>query len=691
MALQILPKESAVRADTNAKLLLERLVEKQTQLHLDEAIVFYNFPLFREEEKLFVADLVLVSAVHGVILISTGNAYSVEAEERLEGAYSQIFSRLVKYRKLRRGKAELAVNLESFFWTPEGQSSDVVKVGFKELEDHLSSLVAARISDEILEELISVLDGSKALIRAPERNTENFSSQSRIAIIKHLEEEIRKFDLEQRRAYMTEVDGPQRIRGLAGSGKTVVLALKAALTAIRQPEAKIAVTFYTKSLYQHIKQLITRFYRLHEDRDPDWEKLQVLHAWGGATVDGLYYKVAQRFGHRPLNYGQAQALSRSQPFGAACQILLNDPSVHSAFDYVFVDEAQDFPPEFMRLALRLATEEKLVIAYDVFQTIFDLEVPTAASLFGTDEENAPAITFDEDIFLHKCYRNPREILVCSHAIGFGIYGRRIVQMLESREHWEDFGYEVHGNLTAGQEVSITRPEENSPSSISSSCDLDEIISARVFTRPADEIAHVAAKIRDEIQKQGVPAEEILVVCADDRNAANYLSSIKTALNEFEIRSNNLQDDTFSLRDFQKVGAVTLSTVYKAKGNEAYSVYLVGIDALFHQPTPQTRNKAFTGMTRAKGWLHVTGIGPAGQVFVDELRAAKKNFPELKFIYPSEQQLVYMKRDLVQVDPEEIYTEWSKLESGLDPEDYERFLRRKLRETMAKRRAKKKMA
>lgn len=400
--------------------------------------------------------------------------------------------------------------------------------------------------------------------------------------------------------------------------------------------------------------------------------------------------MAQRFGHQPLNFGQASAVSRDKPFAYACGRLLADTSVGSAYDYVFVDEAQDFPPEFMKLALRLAIEEKLVIAYDVFQTIFDVEVPTAASLFGVDDTNEAAITFDEDIILHKCYRNPREILVCAHAIGFGIYGSKIVQMLESTEHWQDFGYEVQGKLVAGQQVVITRPVESSPSSISTSHSIDEIIGVRTFSKAAEEIQHVTERIQDEITKQGTPPEDILVICADDRNAAAYLNSLKIGLAKLGIQTNNLQDDSFSLRDFQREGAITLSTVYKAKGNEAYSVYIVGIDSLFYSPTPRSRNRAFTAMTRAKGWLYVTGVGAAASQFERELQAAKANCPNLLFSYPSQEQLVYMKRDLVEIDPAEVDEEISRLAAGLEPEDFERLLRKKLRELQGRKRNKKKI-
>jgi superfamily I DNA and RNA helicase len=684
--MQILPKESAARADLSAKLLLDHMVQRQVELSLGSAVVFYNFPLFREDERLLVAEIVIACPFHGVLVIST----TPNAQERLEGAFSQIFSRLVKYPRLRSGRAQLKFHLDAFIWVPEGSGVDI-KIGLPQFDDYLAEIIRPQpMEDSVYEEILSVLDGSKALIRARERKTTDFPPQSRIVTIANLEEEIRKFDRDQRVAYMTEVTGPQRIRGLAGSGKTVVLALKAALTAIREPDAKIAVTFYTKSLYQHIRQLITRFYRLHEDRDPDWSKVQVLHAWGGASIDGLYYKVAQRYGHQAINYGQAKIANRRQPFAYVCSHLLADPAIHSAYDYVFVDEAQDFPPEFMKLALRLANEEKLVIAYDVFQTIFDVEVPTAATLFGTDVDGQNELTFDEDIILHKCYRNPREILMCAHAIGFGIYGNKIVQMLESADHWRDFGYEVTGPLTAGTQVTISRPSENSPSTISTTNSVEQIIACSTFTRASEEIQNVAEKIQKEISNEGVSPEDILVICADDRNAATYFNSLQRELLAIGIRTNNLQDDSFALRDFQKEGAVTLSTIYKAKGNEAYSVYLMGIDSLFYNPTPRTRNMAFTAMTRAKGWLYITGVGSAADSFKSELTKAKQNFPNLVFTYPSPEQLVYMKRDLTEIDPVEVDEEMSRLGAALEPDEFERLLRKKLREVQGRKRVKKRM-
>lgn len=76
------------------------------------------------------------------------------------------------------------------------------------------------------------------------------------------------------------MEGVQRIRGLAGSGKTIVLALKAAYLHTRYPDWRIAVTFNTRSLKAQFRRLITRFCIERSGEEPDWTKIRIINAWG---------------------------------------------------------------------------------------------------------------------------------------------------------------------------------------------------------------------------------------------------------------------------------------------------------------------------------------------------------------------------------------------------------------------------
>ena len=80
---------------------------------------------------------------------------------------------------------------------------------------------------------------------------------SRGAKLKRLEDEIATLDHRRSRAVIETVDGVQRIRGLAGSGKTIVLALKAAYLHSQHPDWRIAVTFNTRSLKGQFRSSLT--------------------------------------------------------------------------------------------------------------------------------------------------------------------------------------------------------------------------------------------------------------------------------------------------------------------------------------------------------------------------------------------------------------------------------------------------
>jgi len=82
---------------------------------------------------------------------------------------------------------------------------------------------------------------------------------SRGGKLKKLEDSIATLDNIQGKAVIETVVGVQRIRGLAGSGKTIVLALKAAYLHAQHPEWRIAVTFNTRSLKGQFHRLINTF------------------------------------------------------------------------------------------------------------------------------------------------------------------------------------------------------------------------------------------------------------------------------------------------------------------------------------------------------------------------------------------------------------------------------------------------
>ncbi len=84
-------------------------------------------------------------------------------------------------------------------------------------------------------------------------------------------------------------------------------------------------------------------------------------------------------------------------------------------------------------------------------------------------------------------------------------------------------------------------------------------------------------------------------------------------------------------------SVTVTGIYRAKGNEAGMVYIVnaeeGMDAVYNLSS--VRNALFTAITRSKGWVRVLGVGPRMDELIAEYEKAKAADFKLAFRYPTE--------------------------------------------------------
>lgn len=83
------------------------------------------------------------------------------------------------------------------------------------------------------------------------------------------------------------------------------------------------------------------------------------------------------------------------------------------------------------------------------------------------------------------------------------------------------------------------------------------------------------------------------------------------------------------------------------------------------------------------------MGEPAVRFRKELARAKANFPSLVFEYPHPKELLVMKRDLIQIEPEEVDEAISRFAQDMEPEELEHLLMKKLRELRAKKKPRKK--
>jgi superfamily I DNA and RNA helicase len=469
--------------------------------------------------------------------------------------------------------------------------------------------------------------------------------------IHFLERNIAILDKEQIKVAHQVPPGPQRIRGLAGTGKTVLLAMKAANLHARHRDKHILYTFHTQSLYNHVRYLISQFYRdITQGLDPDWDLLHIRHAWGGKQKDGVYSDLCKRVNVQPITFLSARLIDSDSPFDACCKHALS-LNPEPQYDFILIDEAQDFPSTFFSLSWVLCrpllpdpTSRPIYWAYDELQTLSNLAIPDVIGQFGKNENGEPNVSLEgdpypgeieKDFILHRSYRCPHLTLMVAHGIGLGIKNSSgPVQMLADADSWRSIGYVVESDLTPGQDAILYRPEQNSPNPLSTlATPIQPLLKHLAFQDRYEELKWVAESIEDDIRKQGVRPEQILVISLDARRSRQDLLHLQTELTGRKIAS-TLPGLVEGSSEFMEAGRVTLATVFRAKGNEAPMVYIVAAEKLYDYVNEVgNRNKVFTAVSRSKGWVRITGVGQGMQRLGLEIENIQSDFPRFRFKFP----------------------------------------------------------
>lgn len=461
-----------------------------------------------------------------------------------------------------------------------------------------------------------------------------------------LENRISSLERMQHAAAIQIPDGPQRIRGLAGTGKTIVLAMKAAILHSRFPEKKILYTFHTQSLYNHIRNLITKFYRESEEKDPNWDNLLVLHSWGSRSKEGVYYRTCLRNSVIPVRFDEARNANPEDPLAHVCTDLLKH-RISEEFDYVLIDEGQDLPPAFYQAVWHSTKSPKrITFAYDELQSLTKLQIADTGELFGLHKDGSKRVDFSKgfhpggiemDFPLKRSYRNPLDILLVAHGIGLGIYNKTgEMQIIEDQQIWEAIGYVIEeGTLQKGSKVLIRRPLENSASFIHEIYKGNsEMILTQRFESRLEEISWVANSIQHDVQQEKIPPHQIVVICLNSGSLKEVFPALQKQLFDRGIPSLAPGFDGIERSKFAEDGFVTLSTVFKAKGNEGFMLYVMTFDTLYdYTEFVRPRNRAFTSISRSKGWLRISGIGKHMDRAISELQAIRAHIPCFEFKFP----------------------------------------------------------
>jgi superfamily I DNA and RNA helicase len=643
---------------------VDRLVAELKSLTLTHATLYVGYPILATADQSYALDAILTCVEHGIVIFDLDTPQVLPNWQAMEDRQGELEiglkSKLLRHKSLTE-RRDLAIPIHIVTYLPHppssAASSDLLRIVVE--GDLRSALLDLKGMDEAFVRPLNAAIQQVATIKPQNKRLSVKNGDSRGGKLKIIEREIANLDRWQKRGAIECPEGPQRIRGLAGSGKTVVLALKAAYLHAQHPDWDIAVGFQTRSLYGQFRDLIRRFTFEHIGDEPNWNKLKVLHAWGGSgTGDPGIYSLIVKENNLPFHdfsYGKRNYLAAGA-FEGVCKEALESLKTQqpvSLFDALLLDEAQDFGAHFFRLAYSSVRDPRRFIwAYDELQSLKETSVPGLAKLFGEDAEGEPLVKFrsedghpQQDVILPICYRNTEWALSMAHALGFGVYRLDgLIQMFDEPSLWGDIGYRLlNGSLSPGATATLARRSDATPEFFQRLLTAADAVQCHTFDNDGDQTTWVADQIKTNLDQDELEPGDILVIFANPLSATSDAGPLIAKLRKHNIDA-HIAGVTTGPNDFFKKDSVVISGIYRAKGNEAPMVYVLGGEYC-HEGIGliRRRNILFTAITRSRGWVRLCGVGDAMKGLQAEWNQVVKNRFQLTFTVPTPDELEKMRK------------------------------------------------
>ena len=161
-------------------------------------------------------------------------------------------------------------------------------------------------------------------------------------------------------------------------------------------------------------------------------------------------------------------------------------------------------------------------------------------------------------------------------------------------------------------IEITRPQEHSKNPINEFTQ-EPLIDFHVFNTREEELVYLVKTVKQAIKEGFSPSRQILIIpLGNVKNLQRYIGDALKYENinyylpgQEDINTTNKEGNRSV---FWKDDAITISSIFRAKGNEALWVFLFGLDFIARSESDLVeRNKLYTAMTRTKALLTMSGI------------------------------------------------------------------------------------
>lgn len=376
-------------------------------------------------------------------------------------------------------------------------------------------------------------------------------------------------------------DRHRLIRGVAGSGKTLILASRAHLLAREHPDWNILVLCYNISLSRNIRHMIRRKQRTsyeEESREESPILVYNFHEWLKEEL-GVY---------------------RDQSIPELLEKMDRGDGRFPRYEAILIDEGQDFQPEWLALVSRLLNPEtqSLLLVEDRAQTIYPRRRSYKQDT-GLDFRGRSRI-------LTINYRNTAPIVRFSWE--FYQTFASVDSLGEDKEKEDVEIIAPHSSLRQGPEPVVCR-----------------------FSSMREETDFVAAEIRRLRGEEGIPLSRMLILYRVKTNGT--IDAIRSSLKRAGLPFTWIAADQEAKRSFDPTApTVKISTIDSSKGLDFDAVFVVHVDQLpfIQQEIRREASLLYIAMTRAKKYLTLTYSGESEFTrYFDRLKRErqKKEGPE----------------------------------------------------------------
>lgn len=446
------------------------------------------------------------------------------------------------------------------------------------------------------------------------------------SLLEKVKKKIILFDGEQTRFIYRKYQVKKMIsvQGLSGTGKTELLLHKLKELYLNDDNTKIFFTCHNIALADKLRQRIPPFFDfMMVNKQIKWgERLWMARAWGSKnrSDSGLYSYICNHYG-LPF-YRYSLGIDYQTIFSRVLDALnrIPDRRFEPCFDYILVDESQDFPEVFFEVCKKIV-RQKVYMAGDVFQDIFD---------------SVKKKKWGFDIVLNRCYRTDPRTLMFAHALGLGLFEEEKLNWFE-KSQWEGLGYKT--DYTEAGYLKLRR------NPIKRFEGFDPNVSLEIYNDT--QISKVKSIIQGLIETNPdiKPGDIAIILVDDSRNIYEYMDVLCYTINKaFGYQVVRGYEAKSATED-----AVYITNTNNVKGLEF--PYVICITQKIKN-TYRYRNSLYTMLTRSfiKSFLLVTDATllqtlKDGYQYINDNRCVRTKIP-------TEEQKKAIERQIVEVKSEQ---------------------------------------